>query len=273
MPPAPPPASSVLRPTAESAVSIGTSPSRDGRRVRSGGAEYARSACSVSLVSRPFQTRSQIASTVSCGKPPPVASCSGPKNDAPWRCRCATSCASRPVSPSLRLPPQHIRRQQRRHVIGQIQRDAAVALAERLHADPRHFAGGRAACRASPASSRCTRAASTSDSSTDAAIGTPCSCSITSSRPSSPWRWPRQPVPVHEEAAERRRLNRLDLLPQPRQRSLPHRAQHLGVAPLAAAAAGTEFAVDHPASGQQPRQRRIDHREAQAQARRRRPCS
>ena len=44
---------------------------------------YARSGCSVSLVTRPFQTRSQSASTVSIGKALPGALVNRAKNDAP----------------------------------------------------------------------------------------------------------------------------------------------------------------------------------------------
>src|SRR5687767_15751633 len=50
-----------------------------------------------------------------------------------------------------------------------------------------------------------------------------------------------------QEAAERRRVDRLDLLAQLRQRSLPHTAQHLRVAPFAPAAAWPELAVGHAA--------------------------
>ena len=114
-------------------------------------------------------------------------------------------------------------------------------------------------------------------SSTDAAIGTPCSCSIDVEQAVEPESRPRQRMPADEEAPERRRFDRLDFLPQPRQRSLPHRAQHFGVAPLAAAAARPELAVDDAAARHQTLQRGIDHRHAEAEARadvlaRERPC-
>ena len=111
------------------------------------------------------------------------------------------------------------------------------------------------------------RAGRISVSSTDAATGTPCSCSIASSRPSSPRLRPRQRMPADQEAPERDRFDRLDFLPQPRQRSLPHGAQHFGVAPLAAAAARAELAVNDAAAGQQRSQRGLDHRDAEAEAR------
>src|SRR5262249_5062772 len=44
----------------------------------------ARSAWNVSLVIRPRQTISHSADTVSAGYPPPAASCTGAKNEAPW---------------------------------------------------------------------------------------------------------------------------------------------------------------------------------------------
>jgi hypothetical protein len=78
---------------------------------------------------------------------------------------------------------------------------------------------------------------------------------------------PRQAVPRHQEAAEGRGIHRLDLLSQLRERSLPHVAQHFGVAPFAAAAPRPELAIGHAAGGAQAHQRRIDHGAAQAQAR------
>ena len=87
----------------------------------------------------PVQTRSQSASTVRPGSRRPRASCSAAKNDAPSlaagarRCACSPSRAARPAVPG---------RQQPGEVIGEVQRDAPVALAERLDADPDHLAGG-----------------------------------------------------------------------------------------------------------------------------------
>src|SRR5262245_7222780 len=59
-----------------------TSPRRP-RRFGAGTAAKARSARTLSLVTRPFHTSVHSASTLSAGYPPPTASCSAPKNDAP----------------------------------------------------------------------------------------------------------------------------------------------------------------------------------------------
>ena len=245
------PPSIALRRMAESGGAIETSCRVPGRRVRSGGDEYARSACSVSLVSRPFHTRSQIASTVSCGKPPPAASCSGPKNDAPCAMQVRDDCGFAAGQSFGALAAERIRRQQLREVIGEIQRDAAVAIAERLDADPRHFAGAeqrvehrrRVVAECARAGFRCRAPMPRS--------ARPAIVRSTSSSPSSPCSRPRQRMPADQEPAERRRFDRLDFLPQPRQRSLANRAQHFGVAPLAPAAAGAELAVDDAAAREQ----------------------
>jgi hypothetical protein len=77
----------------------------------------------------------------------------------------------------------------------------------------------------------------------------------------------RQRVPSDQEASECDRFNRLHLLPQPRQRSLPHGAQHFGVAPLSAASPGPKLAVHHPAACQELGQCRINHRHSEAESR------
>jgi hypothetical protein len=70
-------------------------------------------------------------------------------------------------------------------VIGEIQRDAAVAIAERLDADPDDFAGGgeRVEIGGIVASMRAGRI---SRLEIDAGSGAPCSCSIASSSASRP---------------------------------------------------------------------------------------
>ena len=55
---------------------------------------------------------------------------------------------------------------------------------------------------------------------------------------------------------------------QLRQRAAPQHAQHAGVGPLAARAAGAELALDEPALERQPRERRFSGGVAQAEARR-----
>ena len=52
------------------------------------------------------------------------------------------------------------------------------------------------------------------------------------------------PVPAGQEAPERRLLGRLDLAPQRGERGATEPPQHVGVAPLALGAAGTELAAD-----------------------------
>ena len=56
-----------------------------------------------------------------------------------------------------------------------------------------------------------------------------------------------------------------DFLPQPRERSLPHGAQHLGVAPFTPAPARSELAVDGAAHRQQAHERGLDNRGAEAE--------
>ena len=69
-------------------------------------------------------------------------------------------------------------------------------------------------------------------------------------KPVEPVSRPRQRMPADEEAAERRCFDRLDFLPQARQRSLADRAQHFDIAPFAPAATRTELTVDDAATRQ-----------------------
>ena len=103
---------------------------------------------------------------------------------------------------------------QAREVVGQIERDAAVAIAERLDAAPDHLAGGgerveigrRVAVDRAPTGSR-------SRGSTPGS-GAPCRFSITSSSASSPVAAPDEPLPRRHQPRQHRRLDRLDLLAQ-----------------------------------------------------------
>jgi hypothetical protein len=61
-------------------------------------------------------------------------------------------------------------------------------------------------------------------------------------------------VPARREARERALVDRLDLMAQGGQRGAPQPAQHLGVAPLALRAAGTQLAAHKLAGALQPRQ-------------------
>ena len=51
-------------------------------------------------------------------------------------------------------------------------------------------------------------------------------------------------MPRGQEARQRRRLDRLDLAAERRERGAPQAAQHVGVAPLALAAAGAKLPAD-----------------------------
>ena len=74
--------------------------------------------------------------------------------------------------------------------------------------------------------------------------------------PSAPRSRPPTPLPGRREPGQRADRDRLDLLAQLGQAAPPDRAQHLGVAPLLAAAAGPELAGDQPAGAGEPLQRR-----------------
>ena len=75
-------------------------------------------------------------------------------------------------------------------------------------------------------------------------------------------------MPRDQEPPEHLRLDRLHLLPQPRQRAPPQAPQDLRVAPLAAVAAGPELAFDHAPGIGEALQRGLDHCRTQSQARR-----
>ena len=64
-------------------------------------------------------------------------------------------------------------------------------------------------------------------------------------------------VPRQQEPPERVGLDRLDLLPQPRERAAAQAAQDVGVDPFAIGAARTELALDEAARLGQPRQQRF----------------
>ena len=111
------------------------------------------------------------------------------------------------------------------------------------------------------------RAGSTCVSSVEATSGAPCNCSTTSSSASSPRRlWP-TPCQRDEETAEHRWLDRLHLVPQPRERSAAQRAQDLGVAPLTAVPARTELALDDAPRPGQAMQGRRHHADAEPEPR------
>ena len=174
--------------------------------------------------------------------------------------------AARPSSPAWRRLAGEPQPQSR--VVGQVQRDAAVAFAERLDADPDDFAGrhqrvehGRLiVLRRAPAGSRAR--APTPESPRPAAARSrraalrgragPSRCRATT-----------------QEAAERVGVDRLDLLPQPRQRAAAQAAQDVGVDPLALGAARPELAFDQPSRLGQPQQQRLRRRRRRGRSARR----
>ena len=172
-----------------------------------------------------------------------------------------------PVELAVELRPSGRGGRRRMQVIGQVQRDAAVALAERLDADPDHFARRHQRVEHRGLVVRDAR---------------------------------RQDLALEHRCRERRALQLLDgveqrLEPAPRRadavprhrkrpsasastgsiscRSLRERAaaqaaQDVGVDPLALGAARPELAFDQPARFGQPRQQRFGDRDAEAVARR-----
>ena len=202
----------------------------------------------------PARRASTSASTVSCGKPPPAASCSGAKNEAPLRrsqARMRVSRSSRLASTaggassrswSVRYsairPSRSPSGSTPSHVTSPAD-DQRVELRRRVACDARrqdfaleHRGDQRRALQLLDASSSASR----------------------------PARRPCQPVPGGEEAAEHVRLDRLHLLAQRGERTAADDAQHVGVAPLAALAARPELAFDDAAGRGQPAQRGLDHR-------------
>ena len=77
-------------------------------------------------------------------------------------------------------------------------------------------------------------------------------------------------MPAQREARQRRLLDRLDLAAQARDRGAADAAQHLGVAPLAPAAAGAQRAAHELARALERRQ--LDLGDAPAEAVARRPA-
>ena len=139
---------------------------------------------------------------------------------------------------------------EQRQLVGKEKRDAAVALADRLDAGPRHFAGGNQRVEAGGCvvgdargqnrslKQRCgqRRALQVLDRIEQR---------IEMRRPAAARR--EQALPVREEARQRVLLHRLHFAAQPGQRLAADLAQNLRVAPFAMQAAGTESAFEHAA--------------------------
>jgi hypothetical protein len=147
-------------------------------------------------------------------------------------------------------------------VIRQVERQSAVAVAEGLDADPHHLASG------------------------DQQIEVPGAVAFDARREDvglehrrrdrgalqlldgieqgiEAGARPCHAVPRDGQPAEGVGVDGLDLLPQPRERALPHRAQHAGLAPLLVRAARAERALDDTPRRGEALQRAVDGRAAQ----------
>ena len=150
-------------------------------------------------------------------------------------------------------------------MIGQIQRDAAVAFAERFEAAPDDFAGGEqrvevralivfdarrqdfrfdARCRQRRALQRFDDV----EQRVEALART------------------RQALPCGDEASEHRGLDRFDLAAQLRERAAADLAEHARLAPFALGAARTEIPFEQASHADQPPQHGLDDRSAEAEA-------
>ncbi len=139
---------------------------------------------------------------------------------------------------------------QQRQLVGEKQRDAAVALADRLYAGPRHFAGGDE--RVEPGG-RVIGNARGQNRSLQQRSRQRCALQVFNRieqrvemrRTAAPRR--QQSLPVSEEARQRVLFHRLHFAAQFGQRFAANLAQNLRIAPLAMQAAGPESAFEHAA--------------------------
>ena len=128
-------------------------------------------------------------------------------------------------------------RRSRADVVGQVEREPAVPVAERLDAAPHDFArrGQRVEIGRVVALDARREDLALEDRGGHRRALQVLDRSSSASRPGAP---PDDALPAREQAAEHRRIDRLDLLAQLRQRSPPDRLQDVRVAPLAAAPPG-----------------------------------
>ncbi len=152
-------------------------------------------------------------------------------------------------------------------MVGEIERDAAVAAADRIDSAPDQLAGREEHVqvagpeRLDPRSQHlAVQRARDQRSSLELLDG--------GEERIDPAARPRDPLPVHQEASERRRLHRLHLLAQPRQRPPLERLEDLGVDPFPAAATGQELSLEHALLGREPLERGAHHPHAGSPARR-----
>ena len=139
-------------------------------------------------------------------------------------------------------------RQGQWRLVAEVERDPAVGAGQRAVPDPDHLAGGgqlveerrlvvghpggqdqrlQAEAGAAHPASWSTTWSTTVDAAQATALG------------------PVDVLPREQEAAERGGLDRLDLLPEPGQRTPAQHPQHLGVAPLGAGPGRSELALEH----------------------------
>ena len=148
--------------------------------------------------------------------------------------------------------------------LGQIERDAAIAIAELLEADPHHFAGGHQrveiggavieharrqdlALQIGGGQRRALQNLDGVEQGVEAAA------------------WDSDAVPAGEQAAEGVLFGGFDLAAQAGERLAADLLQHLGVAPFAMHALGTELAFEQLAIGVQAAQDGLDLRGRQAE--------
>ena len=163
------------------------------------------------------------------------------------------------------------RRQQLLQLVGQVERQAPVALAEGSVADPHHlarraeqvevlgavFGQARGQHLALQRRGRQDRPLELLDHVEQRVGPTP------RARPRR-----HDPLPVEQQPGQGRRLGRLDRAPQGRQRAPPQGRQHVGLAPLGPGLPWPELPLEHAARGRQGPQRPLDGRHAGAVARR-----
>ena len=154
--------------------------------------------------------------------------------------------------------------QQQGRQIGRDEADPAVAAGEPTRARPQHLTGARQLVehRGGVVPHPCRE-----HQRLQCAGGNECAGELLHDREDAvrPAHPSADPLPGRREPRQRADRDRLDLLAQLRQAAPPDRAEHLGVAPLLAAAAGPELAGDQPPGGGEALDRRGDDRDAQAQ--------
>ena len=210
------------------------------RRVRAGGATNARTACKASLVTSPAHARSHRAATISSGNPPPSAAWIAGEERGPFALEVADDVRgeiARGVGPRGR--------REQAQVIREVQREASVSFAERLHAHPRDLARGDQVIEVGRL---VTGDARREDLGLDERGGQWSTLELVDGIEQcvEPEPRPGHSLPRRGEAPERLLLDGLDLVPQARERALPQCAQDIGFAPLAVRAPGTELAVHDP---------------------------